>query len=342
MRNSMGRVESVVVPEGPIRLAPPYYPTYFLCLALVLFFATGTRAQSNAEWTQYKIKCGIPASTAYNDWVAQGSPCGKTGSGGSSTPAAPALNPQQQLAMQGAMAGGYMVGQGLHQLLFGPKVAPPVLLDPAEQQRKLAAEQLNNSGLYLLKQKNYTGAIHEFQQALSNTPNDPIILRNLALAKQKQRDAAVAVQTSGALGQIFGNTPSTGWAFNLNSPPQELVATPISSPLSLVVLDTDGHVVDLRDATKTSLDAEILKAQPGAASHPGMLDLPEAKDIELLFPGGSAAESPSQLVLPQVRDIELLFPGPRPAGPVVLPQAEDIELLFQPPAPKKAPASPHN
>jgi hypothetical protein len=247
--------------------------------------------------------------------------------------------------MQGAMTGGYMVGQGLHQLLFGPTVAPPVLLDPAQQQRKLAAEQLNNSGVYLLKQKNYAGAIHEFEQALSNTPDDPTILHNLALAKQKLKDGAVAAHTSGALGQILGSTPSSGWAFDLNSPAQTLVANPMASPLSLVTLDPDTHVVDLRGASKTSVDAQTLKIQPGAAASSPLVNLPEARDIELLFPGGP--ESPSQLVLPQARDIELLFPGPPasapPAsGPIVLPQVHDIELLFQPPAQKKAPASPHN
>jgi tetratricopeptide (TPR) repeat protein len=296
-------------------------------------------AQSNADWTQYKIKCGIPASTAYNDWVAQGSPCGGSGSGGSGAPAAPAFTAQQQLAMQTAATGGYMVGQGLHKLLFGPPAAPPVPEDPAQQQRKLAAEQLNNSGLYLLKQNDYAGAIHEFQQALSNTPNDPTILRNLAFAEQKLRDGAVAAHTSGALGQILGSTPSSGWAFNLNSPAQSSVANPVASALSLVNLDSDAQVVDLRDASKTSIDAEALKGRTGASP---LVNLPEAQDIELLFPGGPAAESPSQLVLPQARDIELLFPGTLPSGPVVLPQAQDIELLFQPPAQEKAPALPHN
>ena len=336
----MERFQRVFGPEGLLRLAPPYCPAYLLCFALVLFFPSGTMAQSNAEWSQYKIKCGIPASTAYNDWVAQGSPCGGTGSGGSATPAAPAFTPQQQLAMQGAMTGGYMVGQGLHQLLFGPPAAPPAPEDPAQRQRRLAADQLNNSGLYLLKQKDYPGAIHEFQQALSNTPNDPVILRNLAFAEQKLKDGAVAAHTSGALGQILGTTPSSGWAFNLNSPAQTSAANPGASALNLVNLDSDAQVVDLRDASKTSIDAEALKGRPGAASP--LVDLPEAQDIELLFPGGPAAESPSQLVLPQAKDIELLFPGPSPSGPVVLPQSQDIELLFQPPAQEKAPALPHN
>lgn len=336
----MERFERVFGAEGLVRWALPYSPAYLLCFALVLLFPSGTMAQSNAEWTQYKLNCGIPASTAYNDWVAQGSPCNKTGSSGSSTPAAPALTAQQQLAMQTAATGGYMVGQGLHQLLFGPKAAPPAPEDPAQQQRRLAAEQLNNSGVYLVKQRNYAGAIHEFQQALSNEPNDPTIRRNLEFAEQKLKDASVAAHTSGALGQILGNTPSSGWAFNLNSSKQTSVATPGASALSLVNLDSDTQVVDLRDANKTSIDAGALKGSPGAASP--LVELPEAQDIELLFPGGPAAESPSQLVLPQASDIEMLFPGPVASGPVVLPQAQDIELLFQPPAQEKAPALPHN
>lgn len=338
MRNSIERFKRVFGPEASVHRAPGYCPAYFLCFALFLFFPSGTMAQSNADWTQYKIKCGIPASTAYNDWVAQGSPC-KSGSGGSTTPAAPAVTPQQQLAMRGAMTGGYMVGQGLHQLLFGPPPAPAAPLDPAQQQRKLAAEQLNNSGIYLLRQKNYAGAIHEFQQALSNTPNDPIILQNLAFARQKLKDEAVAAHTSGALGQVLGTALSPGWAFSLNSSMQTSGANP-ASPLTLVNLDSDAQVVDLRGARKTSIDAEALKGRPAAASP--LVNLPEVRDIELLFPGGPAAEPPSLLVLPLARDIEMLFPGSLPSGPVVLPQPQDIELLFQPPAPKKAPVLPHN
>ncbi|MBS1841170.1 MAG: tetratricopeptide repeat protein [Acidobacteria bacterium] len=277
---------------------------------------------------------------AYNDWVAQGSPCGKTGSGGAATPAAPALTPQQQLAMQSAVTGGYMIGQGLHQLLFGPPAARPAPEDPAQQQRRLAADQLNNSGIYLLKQRNYAGAIHEFQQALLNTPNDSVILHNLEFAEQKLRDGAVAAHTSGALGQLLGSTPSAGWAFNLNSPARTSVANPVASPLSLVNLDSDTRVVDLRGTSKTSLDAEALKGRSSVASP--LVNLPEVRDIELLFPGGAPAESPSQVVLPQAKDIELLFPGPQPSGLVVPPQAQDIELLFQPPTQKKTPALPHN
>lgn len=341
MRNSSEVFQRVFGAEGLVRQALPHCSAYLLSFVFVLFFPFSMRAQSNADWTQYKIKCGIPASTAYNDWVAEGSPC-KAGSGGSPTPAAPALTPYQQLAMQGAMTGGYMVGQGLHQLLFGPPAAPPALLDPAQQQRKLAAEQLNNSGLYLFKQRDYAGAIHEFQQALSNTPNDPIILHNLELAKQKLRDGDVAAHTSGALGRILGSAPSSGWAFNLNSPGQTSVANLTASPLSLVTFDSNAQVVDLRDAGKTSFDAGTLNTQAGAALPSPLINLPEVRDIELLFPGGPAAESPSQLVLPQAGDIELLFPGPPPSGPVVLPQAHDIELLFQPPVQRKAPVTPHN
>ncbi|MGA8873873.1 MAG: tetratricopeptide repeat protein, partial [Candidatus Acidiferrales bacterium] len=104
------------------------------------------------------------------------------------------LTPQQQLGMQIGALGANMIGQGLHQLLFGPPPSPP---DPAMQQRQLAAQQLNRSGIYLFRHKNYAGAINEFQKALAITPNDGNILHNLALAKQRLKDVAVAAQTSG-------------------------------------------------------------------------------------------------------------------------------------------------
>lgn len=356
MRSATRIFHRVFGTERSVCLAPPYHPAYLLTFVLLVIPHVAL-AQSNAEWTQYKIKCGIPASTAYNNWVAQGSPCPKTAEGSSSTtPAVPALNPQQQLAMQGAALGGYMIGQGLHQLLFGPPASKPGLAppDPAQQQRELAAQQLNNSGLYLLRQKNYAGAINEFQQALANTPNDANIQRNLALAKQKLKDAAVAGQTSGALGQFLGNAPANTGNVNLDQLSHSSLANPNASALSLVDLGSDARVVDLSDSTKTSVDPEVLKGQldavltnygPASAPPDPLVDLPQAQDIELLFPGSQSTPSQSPVVLPQAQDIELLFPGP-PSGPVVLPQVQDIELLFQPPqskpSQKKTPVLPHN
>ena len=340
MPNAMGALERVFEAEPPVRLAPRHYPAHLLVFAL-LFLPCAALAQSNAEWTQYKIKCGIPASTAYNDWVAQGSPCPKTAEAASSAaPALPALTPQQQLGMQAAVLGGTMIGQGLHQLLFPPKpaFAPP---DPAEQQRELAAEQLNNSGLYLLRQKNYRGAINEFQKALAIFPNDSNTLHNLALAKQKLQDAAVAGQTSGALAQFLGNTPANTGSLNLNQLSHSSLDNPNASPLGLVDLGSDPHVVDLRDAKKTSIDPELLKTQLDGvltnttpASVGSQVVLPQDKDMELLSILSPSGAPQSQVVLPQDKDVELLStlpPSATPQSQVILPQDKDMELLGSPP-----------
>ena len=159
-----------------------------MCL-LSMFSVPVAVAQSNQEWIAYKQKCGLPAGMAYNDWVAAGSKCNSGSISSGAGTAAGGLTPQQQMAMQSAQLGGYMIGQGLHNILFGqpkPLAAP---LDPASQQRALAAEQLNSSGIYLLKKNDYAGAINEFQQALNQAPNDANILSNLQLSKQRQKDA---------------------------------------------------------------------------------------------------------------------------------------------------------
>lgn len=332
MRKVSGIFHRAFGTELSVCLSSLSHPACLLTF-LVLLIPHVALAQSNAEWTNYKVKCGIPASTAYNDWVAQGSPCPKTAAGANSaTPAAPALNSQQQLAAQG----GYMIGQGLHKMLFGPPAAKPGAAprDPAQQQRELAAQQLNNSGIYLLKQGNYAGAINEFQQALANTPNNAIIRQNLALAIQKLKDSAVAAKTGGALGQALGDAPSSAGNSNFDQLTHSSVANPNSSALSLVNLDSDARVVDLSHATKTSVDPEVLKGQ-----------------IDRVSTNNSPASAPPDplVVPPQAQDMELLFQPP-PSKPsqslVVLPQAEDIELLFQPPASKpsqkKTPVLPHN
>lgn len=115
-----------------------------------------------------------------------------------------------------------MIGEALVKLLTGPTV------DPAQQQLQLAAQQLNNSGVYLLRQKNYSGAINEFEQALAKTPNDSDISNNLALAKQmlgqSRKNAVAAAQTSNALGKLLSVGPS-GW-----EPPAGMTHSGIPSP----------------------------------------------------------------------------------------------------------------
>lgn len=346
MPNARGIFERLFVTERSTCLPRRYHPAYLLVLVLLLM-PRAALAQSNAEWTEYKIKCGIPASTAYNDWVAQGSPCPKSAAAANSTaPAVPALTPQQQLGMQAAVLGGTMIGQGLHQLLFPskPALAPP---DPAEQRRELAAEQLNNSGLYLLRQKNYRGAINEFQKALAIIPNDSNTLHNLALARQKLQDSAVAGQTSGTLSQFLGNAPANTGNFDLDQLRHSSFENPHATALGLVDLSSDSRVVDLRDAGKTSVDPELLKTQldrvltNGTPAPPrSQVVLPQDKDMELLSILSQPGVSHSQPVLPQDKDMELLSTLP-PSGTsqsqIVLPQDKDMELLgFPPPSASEA------
>lgn len=56
-------------------------------IALVLAASTSV-AQEPGWWTELKAKCGMSPSMAYNDWVAQGSPCNKGNSATATPPAA--------------------------------------------------------------------------------------------------------------------------------------------------------------------------------------------------------------------------------------------------------------
>ncbi|MGA8011089.1 MAG: tetratricopeptide repeat protein [Candidatus Acidiferrales bacterium] len=241
-----------------------------VCLVVTLGLPTAANAQGEAAEVGRMFKActdsGGTAASNYNAWVAQngcicpGSSVGSgqvTCSGGSSNAATSAvvpnlgLTPQQQLGMQVGMLGANMIGQGLHQLLFGAPPSPP---DPAAQQRQLAARQLNNSGIYLFRQKDYAGAINEFQKALAITPNDRNILHNLALAKQKLKDVAVAGQTSGALGQLLDSAPASAGTLNSDQMAHSGAAFTNGSDLNLVNLDSDPSGVDLRGTTKTYVD----------------------------------------------------------------------------------------
>lgn len=237
-----------------------------VCLVVMLGLPSAAKGQGEAaevaQMYQACIASGGRAASNYNAWVAQNGcicPPSSVGSGqvtcsgGSSSTATSAvpsnlgLTPQQQLGMQIGALGANMIGQGLHQLLFGPPPSPP---DPAMQQRQLAAQQLNRSGIYLFRHKNYAGAINEFQKALAITPNDGNILHNLALAKQRLKDVAVAAQTSGALGQLLDSAPDTAGSLNSG----QMAAGGNESALDSVNLGSDPSAVDLRGTTKTHVD----------------------------------------------------------------------------------------
>jgi len=213
-------------------------------------------------------------------------------SGGGSTtgsrttaPAAPAtsgnLTTQQKMALGAAQAAMPYVQQAVHDWFWGTPAPPP---DPAVQQRQLAAQQLNNSGIYLFKQRNYAGAVNEFEQALAITPNDANILRNLEMAKQAQKNTATAGRTGTALGQLLGTTPETGGNTGSN--------------LNFVNLGSDPSVVDLRNSTGTAPDPEALKGQLDSVfSNNAPTPAPQvqsAQDIDKLFPPQQPSSSPSQ------------------------------------------------
>jgi tetratricopeptide (TPR) repeat protein len=210
-----------------------------------------------------------------------------------STPAAPAgPTLQQQIGVAIGEAAMPYLQQAVHDLFWGAPAKQPQPPDPAAEQRQLAAQQLNNSGLYLLKQRNYAGAINEFQKALATNPNDSNALRNLAMAKQQQKDAAVAGQTSRALGQFLGNAPANTGLFGFAQLAGSTAANPNASALSLVNLDSDANVVDLRGTTSTAVAPEALKSQidevlgnapPVAQAPEAQTGAPQAQDIEKLF-----------------------------------------------------------
>jgi hypothetical protein len=271
-------------------------------LCALALAASNSIAQSNQEWMSIKAKCGLNSSLAYNDWVAQGAPCSSAAS--AKTTAVPALpTTQQQTAMAIGQLGANMIGQGLHQLFFGQPV------DPVLQQRSVAADQLNKSGIYLFNQRDYPGALNEFQKALALTPGNVNISHNVTLALQRITEQAEAAKRSQALGTVLGSAgQGTGNPFNVPS-----IAMPLNSPDAVRLsrnLGGDGSVL-LQGSTPVSLKEQIdaVWGKPSAEPPDPRLQLPEAKDIELLFdpPGPASATIPSNPAQPSPSAIDAVF-----------------------------------
>lgn len=321
---------------------------------IALFSVSMAAGQSNQDWVAYKRKCGIPGGMAYNDWVAAGSVCNGGGAASGTGAAASGLTAQQQMAMKSAQLGGYMIGQGLHNILFGQPRPLTTPLDPAVQQRALAAEQLNNSGIYLLKKNDYDGAINEFQQALNQAPNDANILSNLQLARERQRDAANAAKTSHALGNLLGTAQgSSGNAPWGPASPLNLVnldpnvvdfrgiaptssANPNSSFLNTVITGSDSNTVDVGNVKKNYAAPKLLEGQINSLlGHPlsGPALISPQEQIDQLFQPQSAQSS--AIIPPQPRS------GPGLNEPDTEQQTKArVNAIFSNRVP--SPAGPHN
>jgi tetratricopeptide (TPR) repeat protein len=291
---------------------------------------------------------------AYNDWVAAGSKCNSGSTASGAGVATGGLTPQQQMAMKSAQLGGYMIGQGLHNILFGQPKPITAPLDAATQQRALAAEQLNNSGIYLLKQNDYAGAINEFQQALNQAPNDATILFNLQLANQRQKNAAEVAKTSNALGSLLGTAARSSGngplgplnSLNLVNLDPNVVdfrgmvhtssANPNSSFLNTVITGSDSNTVDMGNLKKNYIDPKLLEgeinnvlANPVAA--PAQISPQE--QIDKLFQPAQSAQS------------SRITPQPSSERGVNAPNTEQqtkakVNAIFSNPA--LSPAGPHN
>ena len=303
--------------------------TAFIILAPSIALAAGEAAEVGRMF-QECINSGGRAAATYNAWVAQNGcicPGSSTGSGqrtcsGASSGSLPAgPTPLQQLQLQGAQQLGTAIGNQIGQALFGSPQdqAAQQAQQQAQQQRTLAAQQLNNSGIYLLKHGNYAGALNEFQQALAQTPDDPNIINNIALAKQQISDKALAAKNSAALEKLLGKAPAKSGTLNFDqftqsSPPPG----PNSSSLNLVNLSSDANAVDLRGTKNTSVDAAALKTKLDSilgnhASVPAppnpRLQLPEDKDMELLG-------QPSQSTRAQSMGMQRPYNAPKLVNPI--------------------------
>ncbi len=317
------------------------------CLAaigLVVACASQLAAgQSNQEWIAIKQKCGILAGTAYNEWVAAGSKCNSR----SSTSGAGSGSAEQLGTTLGNAAGDALL-KGVHNLLQGTARRLPPVPDPERQRREVAAQQLNNSGVYLLqcvpsnhagpshacKRRDSAGAINEFQKALQWTPNDATILSNLQYARRVQK----AEQTADLLGKQRGD----------ETPPFDLSKFPYVPPSPNVFnqVNLDPNVVDFRGMFRNSLPGTASSYLPAAnanalnavltGSDPGVVDLRDAttrsvdpKSLQTEINGifghpVPAVESPNPM-------------GSRPQGNTEKQTKVEINDLFSKPDP-----SPHN
>lgn len=246
-------------------------------------------------------ECNAQAATVGDGTIARCS-CSGSSSAAGTAPAAPAapghefdstINRAIADGVTGRISAGNAVGFTvlgmLGNALFAPKATSTAPApNPEQDQRALAAHQLNESGIYLMKQRDYAGAINEFQQALSLAPNDGNIQHNLEFAKEAREKAAVAGRNSDALGQLLA--------------PSEAGISNSTSALGSIDLGSSQTEGNLGNAPSTPTRPEPIQGQ-----------------IDKVFSNDSptSVQPDSQLSQPQAKeaqDIDNLFQQPQPAA----------------------------
>ncbi len=278
--------------------------------------------QSNQEWIAYKQKCGIPAGTAYNDWVAAGSKCNS----GSAAPGTGTGSAEQLGTALGNMTGDMML-KGIHNAFHGTPARPAAPVNAEPQQRELAARQLNDSGIYLLNRRprDYAGAINEFEKALQQNPNDATIAENLQYARRLQKDSVAAGLTSNMLGNVLGN--------NSPSVSPNNFAIPGISPNVFNQVNLDPNVVDFRGMFRNSLPGTAKSYLPAANAN-ALNAVLTGSDAGVVDLRGAARTSIDPKSLQTQIDGIFGKPVPmsQPPDPTVgSPQAQEIQKLFQSP-----------
>jgi hypothetical protein len=133
--------------------------TKTIMLAALITFSAGALAFAGepAWWTQQKVTCGLPASTAYNDWAAQGSPCR---SAGASAPVSSGSQIGTTLgqAFVSSFQQGYQQGLAIQQQRRQQMTDDQRALDAQEAQR-LAVEANNDARQNELASQHLQGAL---------------------------------------------------------------------------------------------------------------------------------------------------------------------------------------
>jgi hypothetical protein len=334
------------------------YAAIGFMVACVFHLAVG---QSNQEWIALKQRCGIPAGTAYNDWVAAGSKCNSGAASGTGS----GTSAEQLGTTLGNITGDVML-KGFHNLLHGTPARLTMPIDPEQQQRALAAQQLNNSGIYLLNRRprDYAGAINEFEKALQQTPNDATIASNLQYARRLQKESVVAGQTSNLLGKQLGDKISPVDANNFpyatispnvfnqvnqdpsivdfrgmfrNSLPgtaRSYLPAANANALNAILTGSDAGVVDMSGGARTSVDPKSLQTQINvifgnrvSVSEPPdpMAGHAPAQEIDKIFQSTQQTTAGTQHLAPQPKPADATNP------------TKEIDNLFS-----KPDAPPHN
>jgi hypothetical protein len=257
-------------------------------LFVVSFSAVSALAGEPAWWTQKKADCHLSPSLAYNDWVAQGSPCNTASSGASTTTS---TDPAVQIGHDLGNAIGQALVQSMQQVAAERERRRQQMANENRMAAEAEAERLAEQARKEARQNQ--SALDHLQGVMKFSDSDAPAATVAKTAALPSNSAKVQLTNSGngTTGQLFDGGKAHDDAVVDARLPN--VATPSSQAAALEVkLARDkGYQAATADLTKAQATADAVNKKMANLQEQQKASPTPERQIEISNLSGQASQA---------------------------------------------------